>query len=218
MKFNITIAESKHVVHAVDICQMMEEASKKRGTGIAKRTPEYIIQKINEGKAVIAFFGTQLVGFCYIESWEDHKYIANSGLIVHEDFRKTGVARQIKQMVFDLSRKKFPNGKIFGITTSAAVMKINSDLGYRPVTFPELTKDEDFWAGCKSCLNYDILQRTNKTMCLCTGMVYDIETQPQTNDKGRWEKFSSFMLERRKRIEVQSKKIPKLLRALKNEK
>jgi len=67
-------------------------------------------------------------------------------------------------------------------------------------------------------LNFDILERTNKTMCLCTGMVYDIESQPQINDKGRWEKFLSFMLERRKRIEVQSKKIPKLLRALKNEK
>jgi hypothetical protein len=67
----------------------MESSAKVRGTGIAKRNPEYITQKMEEGKAVIALTkdGTW-VGFCYIETWEG-EYVANSGLIVSPDFRKT---------------------------------------------------------------------------------------------------------------------------------
>src|SRR5690348_858494 len=135
----------------------MEESAKARGTGIAKRSPQYIEQKMDEGKAVIAHTadGTW-VGFCYVEAWEHGKYVANSGLIVSPAFRKTGVATEIKRTVFDLSRRKYPDAKIFGLTTGLAVMKINSDLGYEPVTYSELTNDEEFWAGCKSCVNYDI--------------------------------------------------------------
>jgi hypothetical protein len=54
-------------------------------------------------------------------------------------------------------------------------MRINTELGYEPVTFAKLTDDEQFWAGCQSCVNYDVLQRTNMTKCLCTGMIYDPE-------------------------------------------
>ncbi|MBP6448576.1 MAG: GNAT family N-acetyltransferase [Saprospiraceae bacterium] len=155
------------------ICDEMESSAKVRGTGIAKRNPEYITQKMEEGKAVIALTkdGTW-VGFCYIETWEG-EYVANSGLIVSPDFRKTGVAKNIKQKIFDLSRRKYPDAKIFGLTTGLAVMKINSDLGYEPVTYSELTQDEKFWAGCKSCVNYDILTAKERKNCLCTAMLYD---------------------------------------------
>jgi hypothetical protein len=152
----------------------MEESAKARGTGIAKRSPLYIEQKMEEGKAIIAVTtdGTW-VGFCYIEAWEHEKYVANSGLIVSPAFRKTGVATEIKQKVFALSRKKYPAAKIFGLTTGLAVMKINSDLGYEPVTYSELTTDEEFWKGCKSCINYDILMSKGRKNCLCTAMLFD---------------------------------------------
>lgn len=152
----------------------MEESAKARGTGIAKRSPLYIEKKMDEGKAVIAHLadGTW-VGFCYIEAWEHGKYVANSGLIVSPAFRKTGVATEIKRTVFELSRRMFPDAKIFGLTTGLAVMKINSDLGYEPVTYSELTNDEEFWKGCQSCVNFDILTSKNRKNCLCTAMLYD---------------------------------------------
>ena len=151
----------------------MESSAKARGTGIAKRSPEYIEQKINEGKAVIALTNTgEWVGFCYIETWEG-EYVANSGLIVAPSFRKGGVAKAIKEKIFKLSREKYPKAKIFGLTTGLAVMKINSELGYEPVTYSELTQDEKFWAGCKSCVNYDILMSKDRKNCMCTAMLYD---------------------------------------------
>ena len=160
--------------YAEVITNEMAESAKARGTGIAKRSPEYIQKKMDEGKAVIAVLadGTW-VGFCYIEAWEDEKYVANSGLIVSPPFRKSGVAKQIKQKVFALSRKKYPDAKIFGLTTGLAVMKINSDLGYEPVTYSELTNDDQFWSGCKSCVNYDILMMKERKNCMCTAMLYD---------------------------------------------
>ena len=188
---------------------MMEEAAKKRGTGIAKRTPEYIKHKMNQGQAVIAINNKVAIGFCYIESWEGQKYVANSGLIIHTDYRKTGLAKKIKEATFSLSKKLYPDAKLFGITTSVAVMKINSDLGYKPVTFSELTQDDNFWKGCQSCVNYDILQRTNRTMCLCTGMVCNLKDTPSPkNDKIKktaWENFKRFLKFRAIRIKRKSK-------------
>ena len=152
----------------------MEASAAARGTGIAKRTPEYIEKKIDEGKAVIAVTSqNEWVGFCYIETWSHGEYVANSGLIVAPAFRKSGVAKAIKQNIFNLSREKYPDAKIFGLTTGLAVMKINSDLGYEPVTYSELTQDEDFWAGCKSCVNYEILMSKERKNCMCTAMLYD---------------------------------------------
>ncbi|QEC68269.1 GNAT family N-acetyltransferase [Panacibacter ginsenosidivorans] len=170
---NVRVANSGDVHYAETITTEMEASAKARGTGIAKRSPEYIANKMNEGKAVIAHLndGTW-VGFCYIETWEG-EYVANSGLIVAPEFRKSGVAKQIKRRIFNLSREKYPNAKIFGLTTGLAVMKINSELGYEPVTYSELTQDEKFWAGCKSCVNYDILMSKERKNCMCTAMLYD---------------------------------------------
>jgi len=152
----------------------MQSSAKARGTGIAKRSPEYIEKKITEGKSVIAVTKEgDWVGFCYIEAWGHDQFVANSGLIVAPPYRKSGVAKQIKQRIFNLSKEKYPNSKIFGLTTGLAVMKINSDLGYEPVTYSELTDDEEFWAGCKSCVNYDILMSKERKNCMCTAMLYD---------------------------------------------
>jgi len=173
-QFNIVIADSSHESFAQIICDEMASSAQARGTGIARRTPEYVQQKMREGKAVIAFTKDDIwAGFCYIETWSGTSYVANSGLIVAPEFRKSGLARQIKRKIFDLSRQKYPESKIFGLTTGLAVMKINSELGYEPVTYSELTQDENFWAGCKSCVNYDILMSKDRKNCLCTAMLYD---------------------------------------------
>jgi len=169
----LRVATFADIQYVETLCQWYVESAKARGTGIAKRDPNYLIKKIQNGDAVIAFVDDELAGFCYIETFEDNKFVVNSGLIVSTEVRKEGLGRAIKNEVFKLSRTKYPAAKIFGITTSAAVMKINSELGYRPVTFPELTQSDDFWKGCMSCKNYHILQENERKMCLCTGMVYD---------------------------------------------
>jgi len=170
----IRVATPEDKKYATIITDEMESSAKARGTGIAKRSPEYIEKKIEEEKAVIAVTTEgDWVGFCYIEEWSHGKFVANSGLIVAPAYRKSGVAKSIKQRIFKLSRQKYPESKIFGLTTGLAVMKINSDLGYEPVTYSELTDDEEFWAGCKSCVNYEILMSKERKNCMCTAMLYD---------------------------------------------
>lgn len=160
--------------YATIITDEMASSAAKRGTGIARRSPEYICKKMEEGKAVIAITPQgEWVGFCYIEAWGHDKFVANSGLIVSPDFRGQGVATDIKRKIFELSRKRYPDSKIFGLTTSLAVMKINSELGYEPVTYSELTDDDKFWDGCKSCVNYETLVSKGRKNCFCTAMLYD---------------------------------------------
>lgn len=173
----VRLATPDDIHYAEDITREMEESANARGTGIAKRSVEYIQSKIWEGKSVIAHTvdGTW-VGFCYIEAWEHDKYVANSGLVVAPAFRKSGIATQIKRKIFELSRQKYPDAKIFGLTTGLAVMKINSDLGYEPVTYSELTNDDEFWKGCRSCVNFDILTSKQRKNCLCTAMLFDPAT------------------------------------------
>ncbi|MCP9237077.1 GNAT family N-acetyltransferase [Lewinella sp. JB7] len=171
MQIKILVAQPEHAVFAQAICDLIEESAKARGTGIAKRKPEYVVEKMLTGKAVIALVDGEIGGFSYIETWEHGKYVANSGLIVNPAYRRHGLARRIKEAIFNLSRTKYPEARVFGITTSLPVMKINSDLGYRPVTFSELTQDDAFWAGCKTCPNHDILERNQRRMCLCTAMM-----------------------------------------------
>jgi len=169
----VVIADKSHSKYAEEICETIAESAKVRGTGIARRTPEYIITKMENGNAVIALDGEKFAGFCYIEKWGHGKFVANSGLIVHPDYRGAGLAKQIKHKIFEHSRTKFPDAKVFSITTGLAVMKMNTELGYKPVPFSELTDDPSFWDGCQTCKNYDVLTRTDRKMCLCTGMLYD---------------------------------------------
>ena len=175
-EFVVIPATEQHTNYAEQICDEMAESAKARGTGIAKRTPDYIVQKMLEGKAVIALHvdGTW-AGFCYIETWSHGTFVANSGLIVNPQYRNRGLAKMIKRSVFDLSRLKYPEAKIFGLTTGLPVMKINSELGYEPVTYSMLTQDEEFWKGCQSCVNYDILMMKERKNCMCTAMLWDPE-------------------------------------------
>lgn len=172
-EIEIVVASSEHVKYVDEVLDTINRAAKVRGTGIAKRSPEYVKQKMIEGKAVLALYQGKFAGFSYIESWSNKRFVANSGLIVSPEFRGHGVARRIKRRIFDLSREMFPEAKIFSLTTGEAVMKMNNELGFRPVTFPSLTDDEAFWRGCESCVNFDILQRNGRRMCLCTGLMYD---------------------------------------------
>ncbi len=172
-KYQIIAATKAHLNMVSDIVALIEEASKIPGTGIALRTEEYISKKIERNKAIIAIHNNELAGFCYIETWENKKYVANSGLIVSPKLRKSGLAGKIKKKAFELSRERYPESKIFGLTTSLPVMKINTALGYVPVTFSEITQDKEFWQGCESCNYYDILVRTKRDKCLCTGMLFD---------------------------------------------
>lgn len=205
-EITVQVAGPEHTHLAETICKEMEESAKARGTGIAKRNPDYIRNKMNEGKAVIALTADgQFAGFCYIETWGHGKYVSNSGLIVVPTIRKSGLATRIKEKAFELTRTKYPDAKLFGLTTSAAVMKINSDLGYRPVTFSELTDDESFWKGCSSCVNYEILMSKERKMCFCTGMLYDPEEKKEEKEKERlklefqqksklWERFQNLKI------------------------
>ena len=195
----IAIANESHIKYAQIISETITESAKIRGTGIAQRSPEYIIKRLVDGNAVIAIDEDKFAGFCYIEVWGHKRFVANSGLIVHPDFRNQGLAKKIKKAIFELSRKKFPEAKIFGITTGLAVMKMNYELGYKPVTFSELTDDPEFWKGCQTCKNYDILKRTDQKMCLCTGMLYD----PSKKIKIKKDKINSKAFKRLQKIKTQ---------------
>ena len=188
---DIQVAKRIHVKYANIISETITSSAQVRGTGIARRTPQYIQQKIESGNAIIALDGETFAGFCYIEAWGHEKYVAHSGLIVAPEYRGLGLAKKIKSQIFAYSKEKYPNAKIFGITTGLPVMKINYDLGYRPVTFSELTDDPDFWKGCQTCKNYDVLTRTNRKMCLCTGMLYDPNANKNSKKQSRLQSFKN---------------------------
>ena len=174
-KIDILVAEASHEVYVDQILDTISEAAKKRGTGIAKRTHAYLATKMKEGKAIIALDGNKFAGFSYIETWGNKSYVTTSGLIVHPDYQGQGIAKQIKDHTFTLARVRWPEAKIFSLTSGAAVMKMNTALGYVPVTFADLTDDESFWRGCEGCVNHDVLERTGRKYCICTGMLYDPE-------------------------------------------
>ncbi len=174
VNIQVLIADETHINYVQIILDTIEAAAKVRGTGIAKRTPEYVQTKMKEGKAIIALAdGNEFAGFCYVESWGNKQFVANSGLIVVEKFRQHGLAKRIKTKAFSLARAMFPDAKVFGLTSGAAVMKINTDLGYVPVSFAQLTDDDAFWRGCEGCVNYDVLKRTDRKYCICTAMLFD---------------------------------------------
>lgn len=171
----VMVADESHIKYVDTILTTIADAAKVRGTGIAKRSPEYVATKIREAKAVIALQGEKFAGFSYIETWGNKQYVTTSGLIVHPDFRGLGLAKRIKNLTFTLARVRWPHAKIFSLTSGSAVMKMNTQLGYLPVTFNDLTDDESFWRGCEGCINVDVLHRTGRRYCICTAMLYDPE-------------------------------------------
>jgi predicted GNAT family N-acyltransferase len=169
----VVVADPSHEIYVDTILKTIADAAKVRGTGIAKRTHEYLATKMKEAKAVIALDGDKFAGFSYIETWGNKQYVTTSGLIVHPDYRGQGLSKRIKNMTFTLARVRWPKAKIFSLTSGSAVMKMNTQLGYHPVTFNDLTDDESFWNGCEGCINVDVLHRTNRKYCICTAMLYD---------------------------------------------
>ena len=169
----VMVADESHVKYVDTILQTIADAAKVRGTGIAKRSPEYVATKMREAKAVIALEGERFAGFSYIETWGNKHYVTTSGLIVHPDYRGLGLAERIKNLTFTLARVRWPHAKIFSLTSGSAVMTMNTQLGYHPVTFNDLTDDEAFWRGCQGCINHDVLERTGRKFCICTAMLFD---------------------------------------------
>lgn len=176
-EIEVMVAGPEHEVYVDTILDTIAEAAKIRGTGIARRSHEYVAQKMQEAKAVIAIrkSDNRFAGFSYIETWGNKKYVTTSGLIVHPDFRGLGLAKRIKDLTFTLARTRWPHAKIFSLTSGAAVMQMNTQLGYKPVTFADLTDDEAFWRGCEGCINVDVLHRTGRKYCICTAMLFDPE-------------------------------------------
>ena len=173
MEIDVMIADESHEKYIDTILDTIESAAQVRGTGIAQRSHEYVSQKMKEGKAIIALSGEEFAGFSYIESWGNKRFVATSGLIVVEQFRKRGLAKRIKHAAFQLARLRWPKAKLFSLTSGSAVMKLNTELGYFPVTFADLTDDESFWRGCSGCINHDVLIRTKRRYCICTAMLFD---------------------------------------------
>ena len=170
---DVIVADDSHEKYVDTILETIENAAKVRGTGIAKRSHEYVTQKMKEGKAIIALAGDEFVGFTYIESWGNKQFVATSGLIVADKYRQRGIAKRIKYAAFLLARLRWPKAKLFSLTSGSAVMKMNTELGYLPVTFADLTNDEAFWRGCNGCVNIDVLKRTERKYCICTAMLFD---------------------------------------------
>lgn len=200
MKDNIQVivADASHEKYVDTILKTISDAAKVRGTGIAKRTHEYLATKMREAKAVIALDGDKFAGFSYIETWGNKQYVTTSGLIVHPDYRGLGLSKRIKNLTFTLARVRWPQAKIFSLTSGSAVMKMNTQLGYHPVTFNDLTDDESFWRGCEGCINVDVLHRTNRRYCICTAMLYDPEEHLPA-------KLSPEVIERIKKIDGKEK-------------
>lgn len=177
--FTVEVANATHIFWIKEICDVTASSALARGTGISGRSPELLEEKMKKGEAIIAFASNgSWAGFSFISSWDNDQYVSNSGLIVAPQFRHTGLAKSIKRKIFELSRQKYPHAKIFSLTTGLAVMKMNHELGFEPVTYSELTKSDVFWDSCKSCINCPILLNKERKNCLCTAMLYDPKTSP----------------------------------------
>jgi argininosuccinate synthase len=171
MNLKVRVTNYKDIIYAFTISKNIEESAILREIGIAKRDTKYIASKILEGNAVFAIFNGIIIGFSYIETFQE-EFIAHSGMIVFPTFRKKGISKCIKSSIFKLSSYKFPIANIFSITTSPPIIKINFDLNFKIVSFLEITNSYRFWDGCNSCNNYDFITNNNK-MCLCNAFLFE---------------------------------------------
>ena len=173
-EFIIRIAVPADVKYVYPILYEMERSARERGTGIARRSPQSLCKKMYEGRTVIAVTDKgEWVGFSYVQPWGNGDCVSNSGMIVNPSYRGMHVAARIKELTFELSCHLYPDAKIFSITTGGAVLSLNHHLGFRPVTYGEITSDEAFWDQCKACVNYPLLEAKGRSICLCTAMLYD---------------------------------------------
>ena len=184
----IRLATKEDHIFAKSITDEMHDSALIRGCGISRRSPESVIEKMGNGKAIIALTSNnEWAGFSYIETYDNNGFVSNSGLIVAPAYRKCGVAKAIKQEIFNLSRMLYPNAKIFSITTGSAVMKMNTRLGFEAVTYSEITQEKRFWEGCKSCVNYKTLQNKANKNCFCTAMLFSPEQEEPVEEENESE-------------------------------
>jgi hypothetical protein len=156
-----------------NIITEIEIASQIKGTGICKREPAFISQKITEGNAVMAVTPSGAwAGFCYIQPHDNGQFVSSCALVISRNFRNRGIASQIKAQVLALAKNKYPAARIFGLTTSHVVERINAQLNYVEVSYAEVTQADTFWQSCRSCENYQLLLQQDKKKCLCKAMVY----------------------------------------------
>jgi GNAT superfamily N-acetyltransferase len=169
----VRLATDQDAKYALLITREMRASAIARGTGIAYRSAESICQKMSSGHAIIATTREgKWVGFSYIESWENGRFVSNSGMIVSPEYRKKGVAKVIKEQIMDLCHRCYPSAEVFSITSSSAIMKMNTKFGFAPVAFEEITRDRNFWNHCRNCVNFPILESKQFKNCLCTAMLY----------------------------------------------
>lgn len=176
-ELNIVFATAEHIAMCQEISDTIAEAAKDKNSGLALRAPEYIRTKIEAGNGVIALDEGRFAGFCYIQPWEHGLFVAHSGLIVKPAYRGRGLATQLKRKAYELTRQKYPQAKIFGLTTSPAVKDINTSLGYSTVPYCQITADINFWKGCCSCVHYGTLCRNGFESCNCSAMLLDPDKQ-----------------------------------------
>ena len=175
MEISVEVASEEHIPYIKDILAAIYEASQDKNNSIVMRDPDYLAAKMKEGKAVIALCDGDFAGFCYIECWEEERYVANSGLIVKPEYRGQHLASRIKKKIFEVSREMFPNACIFSITKSQAVKKMNTALGFKQAPYEELTSDPKFWKGCDTCPYFPELLANNYKSCQCTGLLFSPE-------------------------------------------
>lgn len=175
LNYIVRIATSDDHKYTTEITDELAYSATKRGISIARRTPEYAINKMDKGLAVIALNpeNGDWIGFCCIEVWEHQKYVASSGLIISPKYRGMGIATMLKARLFELCQTKFPKAKIFSLTTNQAVIHANIDLGFKIVAFSEVLNDSLFMDGCKSWVDFSGLMNNNPTHAYYVAMVFD---------------------------------------------
>lgn len=143
-----------------------------RDNDIALRSVEWLRQKIEHERAVVALRAGELVGFGYWSEWEDGRFLSHSGLVVRADLRGQGLGRELKAILVAESRRAFPHATLMSLTTSPQVKALNQSFGFRVVPLERLTKDEAFWKGCQTCRNYAQVRERGERCC-CEGMILE---------------------------------------------
>ena len=165
-----TAADAKYAEAA---SALIAEAA--RTHDIAEREVAFLIEKIESGKAAVALRSRpgqpdELIGFGYFSAWQDGAFVSHSGLVVRPDLRGHKLGRRLKTALFEGSRAKYPNATTMSLTTSPQVKAMNLSLGFEVVPFEEMTTDEAFWDGCKTCRNYAEMQAKG-IRCCCEAMI-----------------------------------------------
>lgn len=154
--------------HAAPAAALIAEAA--RDSDIAVREESLLREKIVAGRAALALESGRLVGFGYFSDWDGGAFVSHSGLVVREDHQGTGLGRRLKEVLFQASRRLFPDATTMSLTSSKAIERLNLSLGFRRAPLSALTRDPEFWKGCLTCRNYERVDAAGE-QCCCFGMI-----------------------------------------------